>query len=96
MCTYLVKIGQRVRISRQLVIDGSQPVTCSKLSESDKINNVERADMVWLAAQVVLPVALAPKLESECLLAHRKTSIIDMQTQPRDSTQTSRLVQNGV
>jgi hypothetical protein len=59
----LVQVGQAVGILGQLLVDDAVLVTCSQLPEAVQVDEVQRTDVVRLAAQVVLPEAALPEPE---------------------------------
>mmetsp|Transcript_11558 Transcript_11558/g.46766 ORF Transcript_11558/g.46766 Transcript_11558/m.46766 type:complete len:283 (+) Transcript_11558:1132-1980(+) len=63
----LIEVGERVRVARELVVDGAELVADGESAEGVQIDHVERRDVVRLAAEVVLPVPRTPELEAQRL-----------------------------
>ena len=67
----LVQVRQRVRVPTKLVVNRPQLVPGRHAPEPHQVDDVQGADVVRLAVQVVLPETLAPELVPKRLLATR-------------------------
>mmetsp|Transcript_38982 Transcript_38982/g.87170 ORF Transcript_38982/g.87170 Transcript_38982/m.87170 type:complete len:261 (+) Transcript_38982:525-1307(+) len=65
----LVQVRQRVGVAREVVVEGPELVAHRLPAEGRQVHHVERADVVGPPPEVVLPVARAPELVAEGLLA---------------------------
>jgi hypothetical protein len=59
----LVQVGQRIGILAQGLVLATETISRCDLSEPDQIDDIERADVVGLARQVVPPVPGFPEPE---------------------------------
>ncbi len=57
----LVEVCERVLVRREVVVDHAQGIARARAAKTLQVHHIERADVVRLAAQVVLPVTLLPK-----------------------------------
>mmetsp|Transcript_27934 Transcript_27934/g.94034 ORF Transcript_27934/g.94034 Transcript_27934/m.94034 type:complete len:316 (-) Transcript_27934:3949-4896(-) len=63
----LVQVGKGIRVARELVVDGPELVADGHAAKGVQVHHVQRRDVVRLGAEVVLPVAAAPKLVAQRL-----------------------------